>query len=310
MASFGSLKSKIFDREERKQQYQAQIRGLNAYDRHNKFLKDYVAFYGKEKPMSLKLPVKTDQDTLREGFRFIRSEEDDKDSSWEQRLVKRYYDKLFKEYCIADMSHYKSGKIGLRWRTEKEVIAGKGQFVCGNKHCDEKDGLASYEVNFTYVEAGENKQALVKLVTCERCAEKLHYKRRKEKEQLDRREKEENKRKRYQSRSDHDTDEENEESKERRKISERRDKKEHKRKREISLSDDDTEEKHDRKGLEKKEKEELKRNRDESGSDSDSNKVYKSSKEKRKERKASSSAGNHSVNNDDNFDEFMEGMFP
>ncbi|KAH9710174.1 Folate-sensitive fragile site protein [Citrus sinensis] len=285
MASFGSLKSKIFDREERKQQYQAQIRGLNAYDRHNKFLKDYVAFYGKEKPMSLKLPVKTDQDTLREGFRFIRSEEDDKDSSWEQRLVKRYYDKLFKEYPL---------QIGLRWRTEKEVIAGKGHQV----------------VNFTYVEAGENKQALVKLVTCERCAEKLHYKRRKEKEQLDRREKEENKRKRYQSRSDHDTDEENEESKERRKISERRDKKEHKRKREISLSDDDTEEKHDRKGLEKKEKEELKRNRDESGSDSDSNKVYKSSKEKRKERKASSSAGNHSVNNDDNFDEFMEGMFP
>ncbi|KAH9774516.1 Folate-sensitive fragile site protein [Citrus sinensis] len=310
MASFGSLKSEIFDREERKQQYQAQIRGLNAHDRHKKFLKDYVAFYGKEKPMSLKLPVKTDQDTLREGFRFIRSEEDDKDSSWEQRLVKRYYDKLFKEYCIADMSHYKSGKIGLRWRTEKEVIAGKGQFVCGNKHCDEKDGLASYEVNFTYVEAGENKQALVKLVTCERCAEKLHYKRRKEKEQLDRREKEENKRKRYQSRSDHDTDEEYEEREERRKISERRDKKEHKRKREISLSDDDTEEKHDRKGLGKKEKEELKRNRDESGSDSDSNKVYKSSKEKRKERKASSLAGNHSVNNDDNFDEFMEGMFP
>ncbi|KAK9192301.1 hypothetical protein WN943_020917 [Citrus x changshan-huyou] len=299
MASFGSLKSKIFDREERKQQYQAQIRGLNAYDRHNKFLKDYVAFYGKEKPMSLKLPVKTDQDTLREGFRFIRSEEDDKDSSWEQRLVKRYYDKLFKEYplqvaalCISQFFEYLF--IGLRWRTEKEVIAGKGHQV----------------VNFTYVEAGENKQALVKLVTCERCAEKLHYKRRKEKEQLDRREKEENKRKRYQSRSDHDTDEENEESKERRKISERRDKKEHKRKREISLSDDDTEEKHDRKGLEKKEKEELKRNRDESGSDSDSNKVYKSSKEKRKERKASSSAGNHSVNNDDNFDEFMEGMFP
>ncbi|KAH9774521.1 Folate-sensitive fragile site protein [Citrus sinensis] len=247
MASFGSLKSEIFDREERKQQYQAQIRGLNAHDRHKKFLKDYVAFYGKEKPMSLKLPVKTDQDTLREGFR----------------------------YCIADMSHYKSGKV-----------------------------------NFTYVEAGENKQALVKLVTCERCAEKLHYKRRKEKEQLDRREKEENKRKRYQSRSDHDTDEEYEEREERRKISERRDKKEHKRKREISLSDDDTEEKHDRKGLGKKEKEELKRNRDESGSDSDSNKVYKSSKEKRKERKASSLAGNHSVNNDDNFDEFMEGMFP
>nr|GFC45758.1 hypothetical protein [Tanacetum cinerariifolium] len=31
---------------------------------------------------------------------FIRSEEDDMDSSWEQRLVKRYYDKLFKEYPL------------------------------------------------------------------------------------------------------------------------------------------------------------------------------------------------------------------
>ncbi|XP_019449595.1 PREDICTED: protein FRA10AC1 isoform X2 [Lupinus angustifolius] len=167
MASFGSLKSAIFEREERKQQYQAHIRGLNAYDRHKKFINDYVSIYGKEKHSTLKLPIKTDQDTLREGYRFIRSEEDDMDPSWEQRLVKRYYDKLFKEYCIADMSQYKSGKIGLRWRTEKEVKSGKGQFICGNKHCDEKTGLASYEVNFSYLEAGQNKQALVKLVTCE-----------------------------------------------------------------------------------------------------------------------------------------------
>lgn len=32
---------------------------------------------------------------------------------------------LFKEYALADMSRYKEGKIGLRWRTEREVIAGK-----------------------------------------------------------------------------------------------------------------------------------------------------------------------------------------
>jgi protein FRA10AC1 len=36
------------------------------------------------------------------------------DPSWEQRLVKRYYDKLFKEYCIADMSRYKTGKVKSR----------------------------------------------------------------------------------------------------------------------------------------------------------------------------------------------------
>ncbi|CAD6253007.1 unnamed protein product [Miscanthus lutarioriparius] len=182
MASLGRLKSAIFDREERKMQYQSHIRGLNAYDRHKKFMKDYVKFYGHEKNVDSSLPIKTDKDTLREGYRFILSEEDDMDSTWEKRLVKRYYDKLFKEYCIADMTHYKKGKIGLRWRTEKEVISGKGQFICGNRHCDEKYGLGSYEVNFSYVEAGEQKQALVKLVACKRCAEKLAYKRQKEKE--------------------------------------------------------------------------------------------------------------------------------
>lgn len=207
MASFGSLKSAIYDKEEKKQQYQSQIRGLNAYDRHKKFLKDYVGFYGEERPTYEKLPIKTDKDTLREGYRFIRSEEDDMDPSWEQRLVKRYYNKLFKEYCIADMSQYKTGKIGLRWRTEKEVISGKGQFICGSKHCNEKDGLASFEVNFSYYEAGENKQALVKLVTCERCAEKLHYKKRKEKERAEKRAKEEYKRKRDRSNGVENTDE-------------------------------------------------------------------------------------------------------
>ncbi|KAI4302520.1 hypothetical protein MLD38_038254 [Melastoma candidum] len=188
-SSLGALKSQIFDKEERKQQYQAHIRGLNAYDRHKKFLNDYVHFYGGEKSHKGNARIRTDHDTLREGYRFIRSEEDDWDSSWEQRLVKRYYDKLFKEYCIADMTKYKTGKIGLRWRTEIEVISGKGQLICGNKHCDDTSGLASYEVNFSYFESGENKQALVKLVTCKRCAEKLNYKKLKDKEVLEEKEK-------------------------------------------------------------------------------------------------------------------------
>ncbi|XP_023742739.2 uncharacterized protein LOC111890903 [Lactuca sativa] len=244
MASFGSIRSDIFDKEEKKQQYQAHILGLNAYDRHKKFLKDYVSYYGGEGQKQEKLPIKTDQDTLREGYRFIRSEEDDMDFSWEQRLVKRYYDKLFKEYCIADMSHYKSGKIGLRWRTEKEVTSGKGQFVCGNKHCNEEEGLTSYEVNFAYFEAGENKQALVKLVTCERCAKKLVYKKMKEKEK--------------------------EESK-------RREKEEHKKKRERDENDDYT------------------------------SKAYERAHGK---KLLLTSAGDGKADDEDNFDEFLQGMFP
>ena len=57
-----------------------------------------VKYYGKQTSSVEKPPLKTDQDTLRLGYRFIRTEEDDMDPSWEQRLVKRYYDKLFKEY--------------------------------------------------------------------------------------------------------------------------------------------------------------------------------------------------------------------
>lgn len=40
-------------------------------------------------------------------FRFVRSEEDDTSDSWEVRMARRYYAKLFKEYAIADLSRYK-----------------------------------------------------------------------------------------------------------------------------------------------------------------------------------------------------------
>eukprot|EP00897_Mesotaenium_endlicherianum_P006991 jgi/Mesen1/631/ME000108S10783 len=168
MASFSSLKTDVFGRQQRRQHYADNLLGLNAFDRHKKFINDYVRFYGGSGSAKgqLQVPVKTDSDTLRETFRFVRTEEDDSNASWEQRLARRYYDKLFKEYCIADMSRYKENKIGLRWRVEKEVLAGKGQFTCGSKGCDEKEGLRSFEVNFAYQEAGEEKQALVKLRVC------------------------------------------------------------------------------------------------------------------------------------------------
>eukprot|EP00002_Diphylleia_rotans_P039022 TRINITY_DN8957_c0_g1_i1.p1 TRINITY_DN8957_c0_g1~~TRINITY_DN8957_c0_g1_i1.p1 ORF type:complete len:212 (+),score=67.80 TRINITY_DN8957_c0_g1_i1:363-998(+) len=92
---------------------------------------------------------------------------------------KKYYDKLFKEYCIADLSRFQSGQIGLRWRTEKEVFDGKGQFVCASKHCAQIDGLTSYEINFGYMEDGQKKNALVKIRLCDQCLEKANYKRQK-----------------------------------------------------------------------------------------------------------------------------------
>lgn len=71
--------------------------------------------------------------------------------------------------------HYKYNKVALRWRTEKEVIVGKGQFECGSKTCKEKENLRSWELNFGYVEHGEKKNALVKLRLCPECSVKLNY---------------------------------------------------------------------------------------------------------------------------------------
>lgn len=90
-------------------------------------------------------------------------------------MAKKYYDKLFKEYCIADLTYYKQNKVALRWRTEKEVIVGKGQFECGNKKCNEKEELKSWEVNFGYIEHEQKKNALVKLRLCPKCSIKLNY---------------------------------------------------------------------------------------------------------------------------------------
>ncbi|OXB72242.1 UNVERIFIED_CONTAM: hypothetical protein H355_012666 [Colinus virginianus] len=118
---------------------------------------------------------KTDLDVIRENHRFLWREDDEADMNWEKRLAKKYYDKLFKEYCIADLSKYKENKFGFRWRHEKEVISGKGQFSCGNKHCDGKEGLKSWEVNFGYVEHGEKRNALVKLRLCPECSYKLNF---------------------------------------------------------------------------------------------------------------------------------------
>lgn len=118
-------------------------------------------------------------DVIRENHRFLWTEDDESDETWEKKLAKKYYDKLFKEYCITDLSRYKENKVAMRWRIEKEVIDGKGQFICGNKKCKESEGLRSWEVNFAYMEHGEKKNALVKLRLCPDCSYKLNYHHRK-----------------------------------------------------------------------------------------------------------------------------------
>jgi protein FRA10AC1 len=108
--------------------------------------------------------------------RFLR-EETEESPSYGERLAIKYYQKLFKEYALCDLSRFKSGAVALRWRVEAEVVKGKGQFVCGDVSCSNSDGLVSYEVPFAYREDEEEKLALVKVRLCPTCGPKLSFKR-------------------------------------------------------------------------------------------------------------------------------------
>ncbi|EGC39684.1 hypothetical protein DICPUDRAFT_74743 [Dictyostelium purpureum] len=169
------------------------LKKLDAFSRHKKFINDYFSQKNKEKNKhkhnsnnNIYRNYKSDYDILKENHQFLRDQDNDTDDSgveeltWEERLAKKYYDRLYKEYAIIDLSHYKSGEIGLRWRIESEVVSGRGQFTCANKKCSaltttRKEELKSFEVPFSYREQNQDKIALVKVVLCPLCSKLLNY---------------------------------------------------------------------------------------------------------------------------------------
>lgn len=79
---------------------------------------------------------------LQQRHRFLRDEEDDQSTSkgkqkagsssteeWEEQLSKSWYDKLFREYALCDLSRYKEGGVALRWRVEQEVLDHVGEVI-------------------------------------------------------------------------------------------------------------------------------------------------------------------------------------
>ena len=148
----------------------------------------------------------TDLDELKKHHRFLREDDDDDKKKEEEtgtrrgrgeeeeakmslllnegeRVAKKYEGKLFKEYAIPDLSRWDTQGVGLRWRTEKEVARGKGVDICGEKRCSERRNLGTFELNFRYKEGGkgEVKNALVKVVVCPTCEEKMNRSRRRKK---------------------------------------------------------------------------------------------------------------------------------
>uniref|UniRef100_A0A8D8PQ55 Protein FRA10AC1 homolog n=1 Tax=Cacopsylla melanoneura TaxID=428564 RepID=A0A8D8PQ55_9HEMI len=154
---------------------------LAPYELHKKLINNYVLTQ-QGSTSRLKRDSsrdKTDLDVIRENHKFL-WDESSEPSTWEEELAKKYYDKLFKEYCICDLSRYKHNQVAMRWQTESELCKGKGQFICGEKRCEEENNkLRTWEVNFGYVEQGEKKNALVKLRLCPEHSSQLNYKHKK-----------------------------------------------------------------------------------------------------------------------------------
>uniref|UniRef100_A0A7R9ZUN6 Protein FRA10AC1 n=1 Tax=Pseudo-nitzschia arenysensis TaxID=697910 RepID=A0A7R9ZUN6_9STRA len=92
-------------------------------------------------------------------------------NSWQERMVSKYHQHLFKEFALADLSI--PGRIGLRWRTRQEVVNGRGERSCGIKKCQypnhDRNTLVTLEVPFSYREHGKAKKELVKLRLCTNC---------------------------------------------------------------------------------------------------------------------------------------------
>lgn len=149
---------------------------LQPYELHKELLGKYLDYL---KFVDARKREKRDIDVIQEHHKFVWDEDDEPPATWEQRLARKYYDKLFKEYCICDLSLYKKSKVAMRWQTESEMVGGKGQFVCGSRTCDKTKHLRTWEVNFSYMEHGDKKNTLVKLRLCTKCSNKLNYKHKK-----------------------------------------------------------------------------------------------------------------------------------
>ncbi|RXK42048.1 hypothetical protein M231_00770 [Tremella mesenterica] len=182
--------------------------GLSAFQREQRL----VSHYGPKDDVTPS--GRSEWDVLRENHRFIRDDEEPTDVPWEERLARAYESKLFKEFALIDLKHYKSKRLALRWRTAPEVVDGIGEDTCGSLRCkyhlpitqsttskrvhlpvgdeDDSDGqagkakrkrrkrelprLKTFELPFVYEEAGERKEALVKVRLCPKCETKLVWK--------------------------------------------------------------------------------------------------------------------------------------
>uniref|UniRef100_A0A0N5BFL1 Protein FRA10AC1 n=1 Tax=Strongyloides papillosus TaxID=174720 RepID=A0A0N5BFL1_STREA len=159
-----------------KRKFEKILKDMDIFKRHQKLISTFVDMKQKEAGDVDGISKNRASDIVKNHMKFIYDTNvDENRMTWEEKLAKRYYDRIYKEFCIADLSKYKENKIALRWRLEMEVKKGKGQFICGGKDCEIIENLSTWEVNFKYKDEDEIKNALVKVRLCEECSKKLNF---------------------------------------------------------------------------------------------------------------------------------------
>mmetsp|Transcript_1743 Transcript_1743/g.6503 ORF Transcript_1743/g.6503 Transcript_1743/m.6503 type:complete len:183 (-) Transcript_1743:1137-1685(-) len=148
--------------------------GMTRNERFVRSERDRKRYYGRDESDRV-VKGKTDADVLRENFEFLREDDDVplEEMSYEEKLTRKHYDRMFKEYAIANLSRYRVGLLGLRWCTEDEVRTGKGSRICAEEHCERSHELMTFEVPFSYEEKGLKKTTLVKLSLCSKHSRRL-----------------------------------------------------------------------------------------------------------------------------------------
>lgn len=132
--------NKLFNQALRKREF----RSLSAYHRHRSMIANYQKFHtDTTDPTTTNIPI------LQKHSKFVRTDEDedslanisDPMDRFVAEMAKSYYLRLYKEYALVMFGEGK--KIALRWRTEKEVIDGRGQFSCAALNCSVKPSSES-----------------------------------------------------------------------------------------------------------------------------------------------------------------------
>lgn len=91
-----------------------QMRYLNPYDLHKLIINEYILNKPGDTTQLLKRDSskdRTDYDVLKQNHKFLWDGTENTSDSWELQFARKYYDKLFKEYCIGDLSLYKENKV-------------------------------------------------------------------------------------------------------------------------------------------------------------------------------------------------------